>query len=224
MILIGHRGAAGLAPENTASSLQVAVEMGVDMVEVDLRKTADNQIVLSHDPNLLRTHDDRRAICKVTLNEIRALGAQENREIPEFGEYLQKVKMPIILELKEPGLEELVLEKIKDFPHKVIISSFHIGVLKKIRALDGKIPLGFILSSKVSYIFPLVMAVARSLDLYSIHPHHSLVTPAHMKAMKRLNAKVFTWTVNDVHTELLMKGFGVDGIFTDYPNLFKQYG
>lgn len=224
MLLIGHRGAAGLAPENTVSSLYAAEELGVDMVEVDLRKTADNQIVLSHDPTLLRTHDDRRAISQLTLNELQAVGTKENREIPELGEYLQKVKMPIILELKDQGMEALVLEKVKNFPHKVIISSFHIGVLKKIRALDGKIPLGFILSSKISYIFPLVMAVARSLDLYSIHPHHSLVTPAHMKAMRRLNTKIFTWTVNDVHTELLMKGFGVDGIFTDYPNLFKQYG
>jgi glycerophosphoryl diester phosphodiesterase len=221
MLVIGHRGAAGLAPENTISSLHKAVEAGVHMVEADLRQTRDGQVVLSHDPTLARTYDDRRRISDLTLEEIRAIGEKEGRRMPELTEFLEEAKLPLNLELKESGMEEKVVAAIKNFPHKVLVSSNLPLVLKKVRALDGKIPLGFIIGPKAGYVFPLMMAVAKQLDLYSIHPVSPLITPVHMKSMRRLGVKVFAWTVNDVHEFLVLKGFGVDGVFTDYPNIIK---
>jgi glycerophosphoryl diester phosphodiesterase len=202
MLVIGHRGAAGLAPENTFSSLYAAESSGVQMVEVDLRRTKDGQIVLMHDPALTRTHDDRRKVEDLTLAEI-------------------SVKMPINLELKVGGMEEAVLSAIKNFPHKVLISSHHPTVLKKIRALDEKIPLGFIIGQKMGYMFRLMMLIAKQLDLYSIHPYHTLINPSHMKMMREMKVKVYPWTVNNPHELLILKGFGIDGVFTDYPNIIK---
>jgi glycerophosphoryl diester phosphodiesterase len=191
------------------------------MVEADLRQTKDGKIVLSHDPHLLRTHDDRRHISGLTLDEIREIGQREGRPLPELSEYLEEAKLPLNLELKEAGMEEQVLSAIKNFPHKVLISSSLPQALKKIRTLDGKIPLGLIIGQKMGYMFPLMMQVARQLDLYSIHPIHTLVTPSNMKSMRRLGVKVFAWTVNDVHEFLVVKGLGVDGVFTDFPNIIK---
>jgi glycerophosphoryl diester phosphodiesterase len=221
MLVIGHRGAAGLAPENTFSSLYAAESSGVQMVEVDLRRTKDGQIVLMHDPALTRTHDDRRKVEDLTLAEISEIGERENREIPELTRFLQAVKMPINLELKVGGMEEAVLSAIKNFPHKVLISSHHPTVLKKIRALDEKIPLGFIIGQKMGYMFRLMMLIAKQLDLYSIHPYHTLINPSHMKMMREMKVKVYPWTVNNPHELLILKGFGIDGVFTDYPNIIK---
>ena len=221
MLVIGHRGAAGLAPENSVSSLKAAEGAGAGMVEVDLRMTADQKVVLMHDPTLLRTHDDRRKLSDLTLAEVQAVGKREGREIPELSEFLNEAKVPLNLELKVQGMEEAVLSAIERFPHRVLISSHLPPVLKKVRALDGKIQLGFIIGQRMGFMFPLMMAVARQLDLHSIHPIHTLITPAHMKSMRRLGAKVYPWTVNDVHEFLVLKGLGVDGIFTDYPNIIK---
>lgn len=222
MIVIGHRGAAGLAPENTLSSLQAAVSAGANMVEVDLRLTQDGFAVLSHDPTLARTHDDRQKISDLTLEEVRAIGLREGREIPELSEFLQSVQLPINLELKDSGLEEIVVNAISNFPHKVLISSNLPQVLKKVRTLDRKVSLGFIIGPKAGYVFPLMLAFAKHLDLYSIHPVQTLITPGHMRAMRRLGVKVYTWTINNIHDYLVVKGMGVDGVFTDYPNIIKD--
>lgn len=222
MIIIGHRGAAGLAPENTLSSLQAGIDAGIDMAEVDLRQTKDGAIVLSHDPTLIRSHDDRREIASLTFDELNEIGKKEGRKIPTLEEFLAAAQIPVNLELKVVGMEETVLSVIKNFPHKVLISSHFPQVLKKIRTLDEKIPLGFIIGPKMGYMFALMMAISRQLDLYSIHPIHTLITPAHMKSMRRLGVQVYPWTVNDIHQLLILKGFGVDGVFTDFPNIIKN--
>lgn len=222
MLIIGHRGAAGLAPENTIGSLQAGIDAGVQMVEADLRLTKDGKVVIIHDPTLIRTHDDRRKISDLTLEEIKNISKKEGREIPELNEFLQAAKLPLNLELKVDGMEQAVLDAVKSFPHKVLISSNNPVVLKKVRALDGKIPLGFIIGPKMGYMWPFMMAVAKQLDLYSIHPVHTLVTPVHMKSMRRLGVKVFAWTVNSIHDYLIAKGMGVDGVFTDFPNIIKE--
>src|SRR5690606_23501679 len=117
---------------------------------------------------------------------------------------------------------EKVLAAIKNFPHKVLISSHLPRVLKKVRALDEKAPLGLILGQRMGYLFSLALMIASQLDLESIHPIHTLITPSRMLAMRKLGTKIYPWTVNSPHDFQLMKGFGVDGVFTDYPETIKQ--
>jgi glycerophosphoryl diester phosphodiesterase len=219
MLVIGHRGAAGLAHENTISSLQAAVKAGVQMVEVDLRSTLDGQVVLAHDPTLARTHDDRRRLSRMTLAQVREVGKREGREIPTLEEFLRAASLPVNLELKEPGMEAQVVSAIRTFPHKVLVSSSYPDVLKKIRALDGNLPLGLIVGPKAGILLPMLISMTGKVNLHSIHPVHNLVTPLTMRIMRRTGAKVYAWTVNDVHDLQLMRGHGVDGIFTDYPNI-----
>jgi glycerophosphoryl diester phosphodiesterase len=221
MLVIGHRGAAGLARENSISSLQKAEEFRVDMVEVDLRKTKDGQIVLMHDPSLLRTHDDPRKVSELTLEQIHAIGITEHNSIPTLDEFLAEANVDINLELKESGMEKEVLSKIKNFSHKVLISSHHPSVIKKIKALDENIPVGFVIGPKMGQFFPLMVGLASYLKPYSIHPYHTLITPSHMKMMRGITKRIYPWTINTVHEYQIIKGFGIDGMFTDYPDLFK---
>ena len=222
MLIIGHRGAAGLADENTLSSLKKAEEIGADIAEFDLRETSDGEVVIIHDKTLHRTHDDRRAVKHLTLAEIKAIGEQEAREIPTLTELIAAANIPLNLEIKESGFEQQVIDAIKNFSREVLVSSSNPLVLKKIRTLDEKVKLGFILGPKWEIFFPWAMHIAKTLDLYSINPYRTLVTPKHMKAMREHKLKIFVWTVDDKHEFEITKGFGVDGIFTDYPNLFKN--
>jgi glycerophosphoryl diester phosphodiesterase len=222
MFIIGHRGAAGLAPENTLSSLQAAVDNKVDMVEMDFRQTKDGQIVALHDATLIRTHDDQRGLKRLTLKEVKDLSIGEGREIPTLEEVLIEAKVALNLEIKETGFEEKLVGLIKTFSYEVLVSSSNPVVLKKIRTLDEKVKLGFILGSKWGTFFPLAIALAKTLDLYSIHPYRTIVTPRHMKAIRELKTKIYSWTIDDPHEYVLMKGFGVDGVFTDYPNIITK--
>ncbi len=221
MLVIGHRGL-GLERENTVSSLKKAQELGVDMVEVDLRQTKDGQIILMHDLTLLRTHDDSRKVSKLAWDEIQEIGKKENNPIPTLEEVLENISIDINLELKEGGMEEKVLTAIKKFSHKVLISSNKPTVLMKIRTLDESIPTGFVIGPKMGHIFPAMMGIAHYLKPYSIHPYHTLITPRHMKSMRETGAKIYPWTVNSIHEYEILKGFGIDGIFTDQPDLIKK--
>jgi len=70
MVIIGHRGAAGIQPENTVSGIEAAVSAGVDMIEFDIRATKDKQLIVFHDPNLFRIAGINKNIHEMTLQEI----------------------------------------------------------------------------------------------------------------------------------------------------------
>jgi glycerophosphoryl diester phosphodiesterase len=222
MLIIGHRGAAGLGSENTLSSLQQAEQFQVDMVEVDLRQTKDGAVILSHDPSLARTHDDRRLIRHLTLGELNEIGLRENRPIPTLEQFLSQAHTDVNLELKESGMESKVLSALKHFPHKVLISSSHPLVLKKIKTLDGNIPLGFIIGPRWGHMLLVAIQIAKRLNPYSIHPHYSVVTPRTMSLFRAITPRIYAWTVNDRHEFEVLKGLGVSGVFTDYPNIISK--
>src|SRR5437867_13434882 len=75
VLRIGHRGAAGYAPENTLLSIQRAIELGCDLVEVDVRRTQDGHLVLLHDERVDRTTNGKGAVAETTLERLRKLDA-----------------------------------------------------------------------------------------------------------------------------------------------------
>ena len=219
MLVIGHRGASGFEPENTIRSLKKAIEHGVKMVELDIRVTRDGELVLFHDRTLKRLFDDGQAIAKRTLAELRAISRY--RLIPTLDEALAAIDVDVNIEIKVQGIEQKVLNKIKNFPHRVLISSFYPGVLKKIRALDGKVHLGLIIPVRKFYFLPIMMQLTRNLQLYSIHPRNLFVTDQVVKYLRKFAKNIYVWTVNSEKELKRMKKIGVDGIFTDYPGLIK---
>ncbi len=195
MLIFGHRGATGLEPENTISSFKKAEELGVDILEVDLR-FQNGKIVLSHD--------------------------KPKSDIATLDELLASTKLKLNLEIKESGFESLLLEKLKSFSSEVLISSKYPSILKKVRALDEKVQLGLILGRANFFLLPLVAKLDRSLNLYSVHPKTFLAGKTAIKYFKKLNKKIFVWTVNDPKRFEQLKELGVDGVFTDYPNIIKK--
>ena len=85
MLRIGHRGAKAYAPENTMASFKKALEIGVDAVELDVRKTKDNFLVVIHDEDVKRTTNNEGLVSELTLKEIKNLSTEGSEKIPDFG-------------------------------------------------------------------------------------------------------------------------------------------
>jgi glycerophosphoryl diester phosphodiesterase len=156
MHIIAHRGASGTEPENTIRSFKKAEEMGPDMIELDVRKSKDGQLVISHDSDLLRLFGDPRLIKDLPVSEIKRVSKLTDREIPTMDEVLMAVVKPLNIHVKVHGIEAELLLKIKNFPHRILISSTFPGVLKKIRILDGKIELGLIIGKGELHLLPFI--------------------------------------------------------------------
>lgn len=116
MIIIGHRGAAGLEPENTIASIKAAVRQQVDMVEFDIRVTKDNYLVVFHDANLLRIAGINKNISDMNLAELQKVKTKSGLPIPLFKDALKAAaKTPVLIDCKGRGWAELLHEELKSY-------------------------------------------------------------------------------------------------------------
>ena len=170
MLRIGHRGAKAYEPENTLRSFKKALEIGVDAVELDVRKTKDKQLVVIHDADVKRTTDGKGLVSELTLKEIKEFSAEQGEKIPTLKEALDFLdkKVKILIELKEAGVEEKVLAVVLEngLQKNVIIVSFIEEALRKVRELNKEVETGLIyvkhknpikaaLDLKAIYLLPL---------------------------------------------------------------------
>lgn len=220
MLKIGHRGAKAYEPENTLRSFQRAIEYGVDAVELDVRKTKDNQLVVIHNVDVNKTTNGSGAVNELTLDEIKKLVTEKNEKVPTLEEVLTLVgnQVKILIELKETGYEEHVLDLIrkKGMINNVIIISFHENSLRKVRELDSEIVTGLIyVRHKNPIQTALDLGATYLLSLY--HFTHSIdVKKAHEKGLK-----IIVWTINNVEEVAEFKNKGVDGIASDRPDILN---
>jgi glycerophosphoryl diester phosphodiesterase len=221
MLRIGHRGARAYEPENTLRSFKKALEIGVDAVELDVRRTRDNYLVVIHDADIKRTTDGKGLVSELTLKEIKDFSAEKGEKIPTLKEtlvFLDK-KVKILIELKEEGVENQVLSLVheKDQQKNVIIVSFSEEALRKVRELDKEVETGLIyvkhknpvkaaLDLKASYLLPLYRFT-----------HTANVQKAHENGLK-----VIVWTVNKPEEVAEYTKKGVDGIASDKPDILVQ--
>src|SRR3989344_952486 len=217
MLIIGHRGAAGLVSENTLGSFKKAEDLGVDMIELDLRLSKDRQIVVIHDWSLMRLFRVSAFVSDLTVEQLKQIS---NNQIPTLTEVLAAVHTPLNLHVKVSGMEEQLLKQIKSFPHKVLISSVFPRILKKIKALDGNIQLGLIIGGPELRLMFILNWLVRDLNLYSIHPKNVLVSFATMPLFKWHKRKVIVWVVNRKRDFERLSKLKVDAIITDHPEKF----
>jgi glycerophosphoryl diester phosphodiesterase len=221
MLKIGHRGARAYEPENTLLSFKKAVEIGVDAVELDVRKTKDNQLVVIHDADVKRTTDGKGSVSELTLEEIKGFSAEKGEKIPTLKEALDFLdkKVKIVIELKEAGFEEKVLAAVhaKGLQKNVVFVSFIEEALRKVRELDKEVETGLIyvkhknpvkaaLELKASYLLPLYRFT-----------HTANVKKAHENGLK-----VIVWTINTPEEVAEYASKGVDGIASDKPDILTQ--
>ena len=122
-VILGHRGAAGVRPENTLISFKEAIKEGADILESDLHLTADGEVVLMHDPNVDRTTNGHGPISNMTLQEVKALDAGYCFTTDEGGTYPfrgQGVRVPTLAEFLSTFPDKRVNFEIKDEKQELV--------------------------------------------------------------------------------------------------------
>jgi len=138
--IVGHRGAPMEAPENTLLSFKRAMDIGVDWIEFDLRKSNDGVLVVIHDETVDRTTDGHGKVGEMTFGELQKLDAGNGQKIPSLQQVigLARGKVGMDMEIKESGIEDAVVDMIKEsgIVGGCMVSSFLYDTIRKVRELD----------------------------------------------------------------------------------------
>ncbi len=227
ILKIGHRGAKGHLAENTLESIEKALEFKVDAIEIDVHRCRSGELVVIHDFTLDRTTDGSGEIAKKTLAELKVLKVEYEFKIPLLTEVLDLIagKCVINIELKGLNTATATSEIIKHYIGEnnwkyedFIVSSFQKNELFQMRKLDKKVPLGILSKASVTEAIEL----GKLLKASAIHPSLGIITRDNVKASHKAGFKVNVWTVNEPEDIERMKGFGVDGIISDFPDRLKD--
>jgi len=221
ILIIGHKGASAITPENTLRAFQKAIELHADYVEFDSHLTKDGEIVIIHDADTFNSTGVHGLIRDKTLEEIKKLDAGEGERIPTLQELIAiaKGKIGLQLEIKSTGLLEKMVQILRkeDLIQNSIVSSFLYDELIKLKEIEPKIKIGFLLPVELvrsRLIERKVLKCAKE-GFYAIHPHFSRVDKEIIGFAHTNDLKVNVWTVNDSDTMKNLIQMGVDGIITD---------
>lgn len=215
--IIGHRGAAGLAPENTIAGVLKAIDAGCDLVEIDIQVTLDGVVIALHDEDLRRVAGVDMNARRVRYRDLSGVTISGER-IATLEEILSKVvdRIGVLIEVKTPGDETLALEVVKRVGaiDRVALISFHESVLNNAKRTVPTIPLGIVYAQP-----PGKIVEAKKSGYQLALPRYPLATVKAIELAHRLGLKVIAWTVNDEKWVRELASRGVDGIATDYPDM-----
>lgn len=231
--VIGHRGACGYAPENTMSSMTKAYELGAKWVEFDVMLARCNEAIIMHDTTLDRTTNGKGNVAEhdyamiATLDSGSWYGKEyQDQKVPTFRDmlkHLAALKMGINVEVKPcPGFEiktaEEVLRILKaNWPNQCpapLVSSFYPEVIRKIRSLDPLIYIGFVIDNWHQDW----QSIITQNQCVSLHVDHKILTRQKVEEIKSSVKYVLSYTVNSPERAKILFEWGVDSIFTDYPD------
>ncbi len=234
-VRIAHRGAsgAGLAPENTLTAFERAIEIGVDAVELDVRSTRDGALVVLHDPLLDRTTDREGPVHELTLAQVREADAGgwfgrpfAGERVPTLAEALDLLRRRAlaVIELKADHLAEAVLRVVDDLvvADQVVIQSFSSETVRRVKAIDGAAPTALLVGNLPTS--PSRMRARRmvrevlSLGANILNIWHTTLTPAFYEEVRKRGLTVWTWTVDEEVVLRDVVQMGVQGIATNHPD------
>ncbi|MDP1949286.1 MAG: glycerophosphodiester phosphodiesterase family protein [Nitrospirota bacterium] len=217
VLRIGHRGAAGHAPENTLAAIHKGIALGVDFVEIDVRRTADGVLVILHDESVSRTTNGTGRVDRLSLHEVKTFDAGNGEQIPTLEEVLTETdgRVGLMLELKIEGIAQQVVEAVHrvEFTNAVIYASFLHDELTHIRAADPKASL-MVLFDHVPQS-PVSRAIAYGPSHVGLR--HDTATRRLVDAFHQVGLVVCVYTANcpgDIQHALSV---GVDGVISNFP-------
>jgi glycerophosphoryl diester phosphodiesterase len=208
-LLLGHRGLRmpRLAPENSVSAFDLALEHGCDGFEFDVRLTKCGRAVVCHKPrvgNVTVSRATRQQLC----------------DLPQLAEVVQRYGQRVFLdiELKVEGLERLVLDALKAYPpnRDYVISSFTPDVIMEIVARRAMVPTGILCKTAAQ------LSRWPKLPIDYVIPYYTLINPKLVEDVHRARRKVIAWTVNTAGSMQRMANMGVDAIISDNTQLLVR--
>jgi len=222
MKIIGHRGARGLAPENTIASLQKGLEHHVDMLEFDLRVTKDGVVILHHDHYLTDPNGDRLTVAAHSYDELQA----HKDDLVTFEEVLETIghPVPLYVEVKPGESVAPIVKIIKTYlgkgwkPEHLRLASFSQKILLELQEALPDIP------KTVLEKWSGVQATRRARQLGTKHiiMNQRWLWWGFIRSMSRGGYKLGAYTLNDPKKARRWARHGLYGAITDYPDRFEK--
>jgi len=224
--VMAHRGASGMAPENTMAAIQGAIDAGADWVEIDVQETADGAIVVIHDSDLKKIGGKAMKVADSTLAELQSVDIGSwfgpefsDQRIPTLKQVLERCKgrIGVNIELKYYGKERRLEESVAGIVEalamqdQVLVMSLNYPGIKKMRKLQPGWRLGLLSTVAMGNV------VALDVDFLALNAKST--TRAKVRNIQDRDKQVLVWTVNDAMGMSIMFGRGVDAIITDEPAL-----
>ncbi len=232
-LIVAHRGASAEAPEHTLAAYEAAIRQQADMIELDVRLSADGQLVVIHDERLERTTDGRGEVRGYTLQALKRLDAGswfgrsfQGQRIQTVTELIERFRdrVRFAIELKEgssvsPGIEECLVSilQIYDVTDQVLVLSFDHHALRKVHEMDPEIRTGALLVGRLLNPERLADASIQALCLQA-----ELTTERDVEACLRAGLQCFVWVVNEAEAARRYAKAGATGLITDRPGLIRQ--
>lgn len=199
---MAHRGATGTAYENTIAAFETAIRLGADLVECDLRRSADGSYLIHHDPAI-----GRAAIARCTSSEAKVRGRALGYEIPTLDEALEVIsgRIGLDLELKEAGYESEVINSLlkRTSPDQFVITSFRPGSIRAVKTCFPGIRCGILLDKPPSHNrsrstdeHSRLLTGIRQLGADFVAAHWKYIQPDALQGIARKGLPIWVWTVN----------------------------
>ncbi|HYD47615.1 MAG TPA: glycerophosphodiester phosphodiesterase [Terriglobales bacterium] len=246
-LIFGHRGAAGVAPENTVPSYALALALGADVLEFDVHATSDGEIVVIHDATLERTTDGEGEVRQHTWAQLRQLdaGYQFSRGGGDYPYRGQGIRIPLLaevlaafpgvpcnMEIKQgdPPIVEEVLAVIRraGASDRMLLAAEHDSIMTSIRAAAGDLPTGFATLEVVDFIGRVqanrwddYQPAGCALQIPPSFNDIALVSADSVAAAHRFGLEIHVWTINQRREADQLLAIGVDGIMSDLPGMAR---
>ncbi len=240
--LFGHRGASGTMPENTLPSFSEALAAGADRLELDVHLSADEEVIVLHDPDLDRTTDGKGPAGRLRLTELRELDAGYQFEsvdgqhpfrgrkirIPTFAEVLAHFSnVPLNVELKvdEPALVSAMKRLLDrhDAWTRVLLTAENESLMERIRNVMPDVLTGMCANEVLEFLGnggnSSYRARGYALQVPVTYAGIPIITPQFVDIAHAAHLEVHAWVINDEAEMQNLVGMGVDGIMTDYPHV-----
>ena len=225
IIVVAHRGFSAIYPENTVLSFRKAIELGVDFIELDVRQTKDNEIIVLHDEKIDRTTDGSGFVKEMTYKEIQRYDAgrwkgYSGEKIPHLKEVFEAMdsNTRILIEIKQCDTEKLI--KVIDdcnFRDRVFVGSFNLEYVKQIRNISPEIVTSLISSSIPENLIDLIISGIKKIDI-----SFKCLTRITVKNLLFRGFIINGWTPDTEEDIIKTIQTGVQFITTNRPDILKN--
>ena len=234
MIIIGHRGARGEAPENTLGGFQYIHNLGIRAVEFDVRQLNDNQLIVMHDDNFLRTTGIDQPL--YTLNST-ALEAYNQADIwmdwekqitPTLKQSLKiihdfehiEVEVKAVKSMADAERLTIELQKqLQSFENTAVITSFDLKIHQTLQQQNSCFKRGLLIEDSIGQK---AIEQALTLECCQIGWMNQLATDEIILATQKAQLNISVWTVNDIERAKKLRDLGIQGLITDFPKMMQK--
>lgn len=235
--VIAHRGASGYAPENTMAAFVKAVQLGARWIEFDVMLSSDQKTIVFHDDDLNRTTNGHGWVGDYSYHQLRALDAGKwfglpfsSERIPSLMqvlEFIDNTNIQANVEIKplagqDKATAQRVWQAVQAYKpalaSSLLFSSFSLSSLEEMRKIAPECQLALLMHQWL----PDWQSICDKLNCISVHMNQEIVTPENSKKVKNTQRSLLCYTVNDPFRANELFSFGVDAVFSDFPDKIAQ--